>query len=102
MEEKKKISTPQWKGCIIFGIVNIGLVLLCTKLNIIMLSVSLILLIAAGVVITMQSIKEDWREGFKLSVVGCVIGLLLNCFAAVLYVFNILAGIIGMFSRFIK
>lgn len=61
MEEKNKIPTPQWKGCIIFGIVNIGLVLLCTKLNVIMLSVSLILLIAAGVVTTIQSIKEDWQ-----------------------------------------
>lgn len=75
---ENKIPTPRWKGCIIFGIVNIGLVLLCTKLNIIILSVSLILLIAAGVVTTMQSIKEDWQEGFKLSAVGCVIGLLLN------------------------
>lgn len=100
--EEKKIPTPQWKGCIIFGIVNIGLVLLCTKLNVIMLSVSLILLIAAGVVTTIQAIKEDWQEDFKLSAVGCVIGLLLNCFAAVLYVFNILAGIIGIFSRLIK
>lgn len=102
MEEKNKIPTPQWKGCIIFGIVNIGLVLLCTKLNVIMISAILILLIAAGVVTTIQSIREDWQEGFKLSVVGCVIGLLLNCFAAVLYVFNILASIIGMFSGFIK
>lgn len=67
-----------------------------------MLSVSLILLIAAGVVTAIQSIKEDGQEGFKLSVVGCVIGLLLNCFAAVLYVFNILAGIIGMFSGLTK
>lgn len=59
-----------------------------------MLSSVLILLIAVGVVSTIQSIKEHWQEGFKLSVVGCVIGLLLNCFAAVLYGFPILASIL--------
>ena len=50
MNENNKESKPQWKGCIIFGIINIVFVLLCTKLNIIMLNVALILLIAAGVV----------------------------------------------------
>ena len=68
MNENNKESKPQWKGCIIFGIINIVFVLLCTKLNIVMLSVALILLIAAGVVTTIQSIKEDWQEGFKVSV----------------------------------
>ena len=65
MEEKNKAPAPQWKGCIIFGIVNIVLVLLCTKSNIVMLSVALTLLIAVGVVTTIQSIREDWQEGFK-------------------------------------
>ena len=87
-EDNNKEPKPQWKGCIIFGIVNIIFVLLCTKLNIVMLSVALILLIAAGVVTTIQSIKEDWQEGFKGSAIGCVVGLLLNCFASILYVFN--------------
>jgi hypothetical protein len=100
MNENNKESKPQWKGCIILGIINIVFVLLCTKLNIIMLSVALILLIAAGVVITIQSIKEDWREGFKVSAIGCIVGLLLNCFAAVLYVFNVLSSILGIFSFF--
>ena len=76
MSEENKESKPQWKGCIIFGIINIIFVLLCTKLNIVMLSVALILLIAAGVVTTIQSIKEDWKEGFKGSAIGCVVGLL--------------------------
>ena len=66
-EDNNKEPKPQWKGCIIFGIVNIILVLLCTKLNIVMLSVALILLIVAGVVTTIQSIKEDWKEGFLLN-----------------------------------
>ena len=56
MQENNNVPKPQWKGCIIFGLVNIGLVLLCTKLNIIMISVAMILLIAAGVWITFQSI----------------------------------------------
>lgn len=102
INENNKESKPQWKGCIIFGIINIVFVLLCTKLNIIMLSVALILLIAAGVVTTIQSIKEDWQEGFKVSAIGCIVGLLLNCFAAVLYVFNVLSSILGIFSVFIK
>lgn len=102
MEEKNKIPTPQWKGCIILGLINIGLVLLCTKLNVIMISASLIIIIVAGIVTAIQSIKEDWQEGFKLSAVGCIIGLLLNCFAAISYVFNILAGVIGLFGQFIK
>ena len=54
MGDENKELKPQWKGCIIFGIVNIIFVLLCTKLNIVMLSVALILLIAAGVVTTVQ------------------------------------------------
>ncbi len=94
MEEKNKVPAPQWKSCIIFGLINIALVLLCTKLNIVMISVALIILIVAGVVVAAQSIKEDWKESFKLSAIGCVVGLLLNCFAAVLYVFNILSSII--------
>ena len=102
MSEENKESKPQWKGCIIFGIINIIFVLLCTKLNIVMLSVALILLIAAGVVTTIQSIKEDWKEGFKLSAIGCVVGLLVNFFAAVLYVFNVLSSILGMFRVFIR
>ena len=102
MSEENKESKPQWKGCIIFGIINIIFVLLCTKLNIVMLSVALILLIAAGVVTTIHSIKEDWKEGFKLSAIGCVVGLLVNFFAAVLYVFNVLSSILGMFRVFIR
>jgi len=70
MQENNNVPKPQWKGCIIFGLVNIGVVLLCTKLNIIMISVALILLIATGVWTTVQSIKEDWNAGFKLSAFG--------------------------------
>lgn len=45
---------------------------------------------------------EDWQEGFKVSAIGCIVGLLLNCFAAVLYVFNVLSSILGIFSVFTK
>ncbi|MBO5451100.1 MAG: hypothetical protein IIX48_06400 [Lachnospiraceae bacterium] len=67
-----------------------------------MLSVALILLIAAGVDTTIQSIKEDWKEGFKVSAIGRVIGLLLNCFAAVLYVFNVLSSLLSIFGVLTK
>lgn len=76
MEKKNKVPAPRWKGCIIFGLINIVFVLLCTQLNIVMLSVALILLILAGVVTAIQSIKEDWQEGFKVSAIGCMVGLL--------------------------
>ncbi|HEZ7990260.1 MAG TPA: hypothetical protein RWO66_04770 [Ruminococcus sp.] len=96
MKEEKEPS-PSWKGCIIFSAVNILLVLLCTKLNVVIISTTLALLIVVGVVVSLQSIKEDWQNGFKLSVIGCVSGLLLNCFAAILYIFNILSNIINAF-----
>lgn len=88
--------TPSWKGCIIFGIVNILLVLLCTKLHIIVISVSLILMIVCGVIVTAQFIIEDWKAGFRLSAVGCAVGFLLQCLACMLYIFNILSGFIAM------
>lgn len=62
-----------------------------------LISVAKILLIVAGVVVSAQYIREEWNEGYKLSAVCCVIGLLLHCGAGVLYVFNILMGFIGIF-----
>lgn len=94
MSEYNKEPEPQWKGCIIFGIVNIVLVLLATKLNIVLISAALILIIAACFCATIQLAKEDWQNNFKISAVGCLAGLMLNCFATVLYVFNILSNII--------
>ncbi|MBQ9935824.1 MAG: hypothetical protein IJO70_08255 [Lachnospiraceae bacterium] len=97
MKDDNKDSSL-WKECIIFGVVNILLVLLATKLNIMLISVAMILLIVAGVVVSAQYIKKEWNEGFKISAVGCVIGFLLHCGAGVLYVFSILMGIIGLFG----
>ena len=95
-------AKPQWKGNVIFGLINIALVLLCTKLNIIMISAAMIILIVVGIVVAFQSMKEDWREGFKASALGCGVGLLLNLFAGFLYVFNILSGFVEMFKGLIK
>lgn len=96
MKNDNKASSS-WKECLIFGIVNILLVILATKLNIMLISVAIILLIVAGVVVSAQYTRENMNEGYKLSAVGCVIGLLLHCGAGVLYVFNILMGFIGIF-----
>ena len=95
MNEQK----PSWKGCIVFGIINILLVLLCTKLNIILISTAMILLIIIGIAVTAKSVKEDRESGFKLSALGCVVGLLLQCVAGVLYVFNIVSNIISPFVK---
>lgn len=63
MEEKKiKEPTTSWKGCIIWGVVNILLVLLCTSLGKIMLSSAMILLIIFGFAISFQFVKEDWKS----------------------------------------
>lgn len=90
-------TKPSWKGCIIFGIINILLVLLCTKLNIILISTAMILLIITGFAVAVKSIKDDREAGFRLSAFGCIIGLLLQCAAGVLYVFNIVSNIISPF-----
>ncbi len=93
-----KNPRPQWKGCIVFGIINILFVILCTKIHFVMISIAMILLIAAGIVATAQSVKEDWRQGFKLSAIGCTVGGLLNCLAGALYVFNILSSVLDLFT----
>ena len=90
---------PSWKGCIIFGIINILLVLLCTKLNIILISTAMILLIITGIAVTAKAVKDDREAGFRLSGLGCIIGLLLQCAAGVLYVFNIVSNIISPFIK---
>lgn len=96
MSEDKKPAL-KWKECIIFGIVNILLVLLATKLNILLISTLMILLIIVGISVSAQYIKEEWKKGYKVSAVGCGVGLLLHCGAGVLYVINILTGVIGVF-----
>ncbi|SEL19426.1 hypothetical protein [Ruminococcus albus] len=99
MEEQNAKSS--WKGCIIFGIINILLVFLCTKLNIMLVSTAMMLLIIVGVAVSAKSVKEDFNAGYKLSAIGCAIGVLLNCGAGVLYVVNILMGLVSMIMKFI-
>ncbi|MBR5897506.1 MAG: hypothetical protein IKZ39_07815 [Lachnospiraceae bacterium] len=102
MEENKKTPAPSWKGCIIFGLVVVALVLLATKLKVVLFSAALILLIVAGIVTSAKSVAEDWKEGFKVSAAGCVIGLLLNCLAAVLYVIGIVSPFVEIIARLKK
>lgn len=97
--EDKKVQTPSWKGCIILGIINIIGVFLCTALNLMLVSTPMIILIIVGVGVSISSIKEDYLAGFKISVIGCAIGLLLNLFAGALYVFKILSGVIALFLQ---
>ena len=39
MDDKNKNPKPQWKECIVFGVINVLLVLLCTKLKVTMINV---------------------------------------------------------------
>ena len=99
MEEENKASC---KGDIIFGLINILLVLLCTKLNIILISSAMVLLIIIGIAVSAQSVKENFAAGHKLAAIGCGVGVLLQCAAAVLYVVNILMGLLGMIMQLFK
>ncbi len=67
-----------------------------------LINAALILLIVAGVVATVKTIKEDWGEGFKASAIGCTVGLILHLIFAVLYVLNVLGNILAMFSGIVK
>lgn len=100
--ENDKTPTPSWKGCILFGIVNLVLVWLCTRLNILLISVAMMLLLLTGVVVSFQSVKEDWHKGFKLSAVGCVGGLLFHVVAGTLYVISILLGVTSPLLRILS
>ena len=96
MKKQSSTPSPSWKDCIIFGVVNVGLVLLCTKLPIMILSLSLGLLLIGGVIVTPKFIKDDWKAGYKISAFGCIIGFLLQCLACALYVVNVLSNFISM------
>ena len=96
-ENKLEEPTPSWKGCIIFGIINILLVLLATNIRVILISFSLILILIIGIATSVQSIKEDWKMGFKISALGCIVGLLLHLCALALYVWNIASGFWALF-----
>ena len=100
--ERDKMPAPSWKGCILFGIVNLILVWLCTKLNSILISVAMMLLLLTGVVVSCQSVREDWHEGFKLSAMGCVGGLIFHVVAGILYVINILLGVASPLLRILS
>lgn len=98
-ENKLEEPTPSWKGCIIFGIINILLVLLATNIRVILISLSLILILIIGMATSVHSMKADWKMGFKISSIGCVVGLLLHLCALILYVCNIASGILAIFLR---
>lgn len=99
MEEKQKAPTPNWAGCVIFGIINIGFVFLATSLGMTLISTALAILIAVGVMFSLHCAKEDWKAGLKASSFGCVAGFLLNGCAGVLYVWKILFGLIQNLSK---
>lgn len=96
---KSKEPSPSWKGCIIIGLINFFLVILCTQIRIVLFSNAMILLLIGGICTTFHFIKTDWLEGFKVSAIGCVIGLIFHCVAALLYVTCILGALISPFLR---
>lgn len=69
MKNDNKASSS-WKECLIFGIVNILLVLLAIKLNIILISVAIILLIVAGVVVSAQYTRENGMKDINYQQLG--------------------------------
>lgn len=98
----QKGSDSSWKGCIIFGGINILLVLFCTMLRRVLLSFGMILLIIVGFIVSVNLIKENWKEGLRTSVIGCSIGLILHCFAAYLYATNIWTALVNTFLKIVR
>ncbi len=94
--KQSKKHIPSWKGCIIFGIINIGCVLLCTKLGITLISTSLILSLIIGLIISIEGIIADWKKGLKTSSLGCCIGLVIQLLAMKLYVSDILMSLLNI------
>ena len=97
-ENAPKEPTPSWKFSIIFGLIDLGAVFLRTHLGIILLSTAMIILIACGIAVTPKFIKDDWQNGFKVSAVLCVVGLLMHISAAALYAATILIKLVSMFA----
>lgn len=95
----QEIPTPSWKGCIIFGLVNFVLVYLATAFRVNIISMGLLFLIVGGVVVSAQCIKSDWQNGFRVSALACIVGLLFHVYAGIVYVTKILGGLIMMFKK---
>ncbi|MBP5432096.1 MAG: hypothetical protein J6Y81_07310 [Ruminococcus sp.] len=64
-----------------------------------LISSAMLVLIITGLAVSAKSAKKDWEAGVKMSAFGCVTGLLLQCAAGVLYVFNIFSSIISSFTK---
>lgn len=100
-KEQKELDSS-WKECIIFGVINILLVLFCTMLRRVLLSFGMILLIIFGFIFSVRLIKENWKEGLKKSVIGCGIGLSLHCLAAYLYAVNVWTALVNTFLKLVR
>lgn len=95
--EENKTPKPSWKGILIFGIVDFALVLLATRVfNIVFISTGLMIVILAGIVVSVSSIKEDWINGFKMSIIGDIVGLLFQFGAVALYIMSIFSSLLGL------
>ena len=91
--EENKTPKPSWKGILIFGIVDFALVLLATRVfNIVFISTGLMIVILTGIVVSVSSIKEDWINGFKMSIIGDIVGLLFQFGAVALYIMSIFSA----------
>lgn len=94
MEDDSKEYESTWKSSIVFGLICIGLVWLCTKLPIRILSVSLILILLIGVAVSAQAVKDAWKAEQRAEALLSCIGFALHIAAAVLYVIDIFQGLL--------
>jgi hypothetical protein len=79
-----------WKGSVIFGFINIGLVFLCTKLDRIILSTTMLALIFVGIYLSADDFKESWKEKNLGLALLEAIGLVIHIIALIIYIVAIL------------
>jgi hypothetical protein len=82
-------SKSYLKVCVGFGIVNLLLAFLLTNFRVRFLSEGIIFLIIMGIAGSAKCIVDNWKEGFKLLALGCLVAFLLNCLACDIYIYHL-------------
>lgn len=77
MEKETNNEKDSGKGIIIFGLINIVLVLILSRLRIFLISTAMILMLGAGIYCSVDTFKEGKRfcgaAGFLLNIIAMLI-----------------------------
>lgn len=100
MDINGKNRQPRGKGAVIFGAINLLLVILCSWLKVFILSTAMIILLILGICVSVQGIKEAKAIAQKKQLAVDIAGLLINCAALLLYAFTFVTRLLNMILRF--